>query len=36
MRYSPASGIALGPVLFVVAIIAILVGAIVIGSGGFK
>lgn len=34
-RFATAAGIAIGPILFVVAILAVLVGAIAAGSGGF-
>lgn len=34
-RFVAAAGIAIGPILFVVAILAVLVGAIAAGSGGF-
>lgn len=34
-RFSAVAGIAIGPILFVVAILAVLVGAIAAGSGGF-
>jgi type II secretory pathway pseudopilin PulG len=36
MRFSPASGIALGPILFIIAILAILAAAIAAGAGGFS
>lgn len=36
MKFSSSSGIALGPILFIIAILAVLAAAIAAGSGGFN